>query len=170
MTAPTDNLPVRRRSDAEILRALKHYLIRREAGVLFNRACREADIQPDTVKRYRANHPDFAEAEQAAITAGVELAEEVLQGKAMGGDFPSLSKFLEANSEKYQKQTLTERQTIVVISADNALEKVQALKEELMRRKRDVPAGVVGKNPFIREPGERTPSPDDDVVDAEILD
>lgn len=167
---PTDNLPIRRRSDAEILRALKHYLVRREAGALFNRACREADISPDTVKRYRANHPDFAEAEQAAITAGVELAEEVLQTKAMDGDYSSLSKFLEANSEKYQKQTLTERQTIVVISADNALERVQALKEELMRRKRDVPAGVVGKNPFIRDPGERVPTLDDDIVDAEIVD
>lgn len=170
MTAPTDNLPVKRRSDAEILRALKHYLLRREAGVLFNRACREADVSPDTVKNYRRNHPDFAEAEQVAIAAGMELAEEVLQTKAMGGDYQSLSRFLEANSEKYQKQTLTERQTVVVISADNALEKVQLLKEELMRRRRDIPAGVVGKNPFIRDPGGRAPNPDDDIVDAEIID
>ena len=170
MTAPTDNLPVRRRSDAEILRSLKHYLVRREAGTLFHRACREADVSPDTVKNYRRNHPDFAEAEQVAIAAGMELAEEVLQTKAMDGDFQSLSRFLEANDPKYQKQTLTERQTVVVISSDNLLDKVQTLKEELQRRKRDIPAGVVGKNPFIRDPGERAPSPDDDIVDAEVMD
>lgn len=170
MTAPTDNLPVRRRSDAEILRSLKHYLLKREQGALFNRACREADVLPDTVKSYRRNHPDFAEAERVAIAAGVELAEEVLQGKAMEGDYQSLSKFLEANDTKYQKQTLTERQTVVVISSDNALEKVQLLKEELERRRRDTPAGVVGKNPFIRSRTDIVPTRDDDVVDAEIID
>lgn len=136
--------------------------------MLFNKACRISGIDADTVRRYRRDHPDFAEAERAAEQAGIELAEEVLQDKAMDGDYQSLSKFLEANSEKYQKQTLTERQTVVIISADNALEKVQLLKEELMRRKRDIPAGVVGKNPFLRS--EPAPSGDEDIIDAEIVD
>ena len=164
--APANNLPAKRKSDAEILRSLKHYLARREEGALFHKACRVSDISPDTIKRYRKDHPDFAEAERAAEAAGIELAEEVLQVKAMEGDYQSLSKFLEANDEKYQKRTITERQTVVVISADNALEKVQMLKEELMRRQRDIPESVVGRNPFLRQ--DKVPE-DRDVVDAEIL-
>lgn len=170
MTAPSDNLPIKRtrQSDAEILRGLKHYLVRREGGALFNRACREAGLNQNTVKRYRGDHPDFAEAEQVAIAAGLELAEEVLQDKAMDGDYQSLNRFLEANSEKYQPQRGGERTTVVVISADNALEKIQLLREELQRRRRDIPEGVVGKNPFIRDPSEHHDQ-DDDIVDAEVM-
>jgi hypothetical protein len=169
----SDNLPVKRtrQSDAEILRGLKHYLVRREGGILFHRACREAGIKPETVKRYRQDHPDFAEAEQVACAAGIELAEEVLKDKAMDGDYQSLARFLEANDEKYQRQVATsERQTVVIISADNALEKVQLLKEELLRRQRDIPEGVVGKNPFMR-PDRQAPGyvDADGVEDAEIL-
>jgi hypothetical protein len=168
----SDNLPVKRTrdSDAEILRKLKHYLVRREEGKLFHAACRESDVSPDTVKRYRKDHPDFAEAEHAAASAGIELAEEVLQDKAMDGDYQSLAKFLEANDDKYKKQNITERQTLVVISADNALEKVQILKEELERRRRDIPEGVVGTNPFLRADKQAPSDPDDSYIDAEIVD
>lgn len=169
MPPASDNLPVKRKSDAELLRSLKHYLVRREHGVLFHRACREANVSPDTVKRYRKDHPDFAEAEANACSEGIELSEEVLQTKAMDGDYQSLAKFLEANDDKYKKQNITERQTLVVISADNALEKVQLLKEELLRRQRDIPEGVVGRNPFIRQDVPTPHNPDDDIVDAVII-
>lgn len=165
---PTDNLPVKRKSDAEILRSLKHYLLKREAGLLFHEACRLVGVDPSTVKSYRKNHPDFADAERHAVAAGVELAEAKLRDKAMDGDYQSLAKFLEANDDKYNKQTITERQTIVVISADNSLEKVQALREELERRKRDLPPSVVGRNPFLRQDREKFTA-DDDIVDAEVI-
>ena len=171
MPPASDNLPVKRtrQSDAEILRGLKHYLVRREGGILFHRACREAGGTPATVTRYRKDHPDFAEAEQVAVSAGLELTEEVLKAKADAGDFNSLAKFLEANDEKYQKRVAgSERSVVVVISADNALEKVQLLREELERRRRDMPAGVRGKNPFVRDQAERFET-DDDIVDAEIM-
>lgn len=166
MPPASDNLPVKRTSDADRLRALKHYLVRRESGVLFHRACREAGVKPDIVSRYRNDHPDFRDAEEIAIASGLELTEEVLKDKADNGDFNSLSKFLEANDPKYRKQVAgNERQVLVVISADNALEKVQMLREELERRRRDMPESVRGKNPFVREQAERFPN----IVDTDVV-
>ena len=163
---PGDNLPARRRSDADILRSLKHYLRRREEGKLFYEACRMAGVGPDTVKRYRRDHPDFAEAERVAISEGVEMAEKVLRDKAHDGDMQALTKFLEANDERYRKTNVTERSTVVVISADNSLEKVQLLKEQLQRRQREMPEAARGVNPFVQR---ETFTSDDDIVDAEIV-
>ena len=164
MAAPANKLPVKSRmTDEKRLRAMKHYLLLREAGMLFYEACKSAGLEPSVVTGYRSRHPDFAEAEAQARSAGVEIIEQRLRDKAVEGDYQSIKTFLEANDDRYGKNSHTERSTVVIISADNAIERVQNLREELIRRQRDIPDRVLGINPFFsRQPA--------DIVEAEIVD
>ncbi len=160
----TSNLPakVTRATDDLTLRRLKRYLLLLEQGHLQHEATRMAELSPGTLREWRQKNPQFKEAESDAKAQGVERYERILADKALEGDYQSLAKFLEANDpEKYNKRvTREDRVAIVVVDATTALGRIQALREELERRDRDIPLAARNTNPWIN---------DGEIIDAEVI-
>lgn len=170
-------LPIKSRNhaaEAELLRKLKRYLILREDGVLLHAALRQVGLTFEELKRERSRNPQFVEAEKVSTAAGVELVEEQLQAKALKGDYQAMSKFLEANDERYAPKRGSDHHTVLVVpvNAGNALDRIAQLREELERRRNDMPEQFLGKNPFVRDPAERRDEyeADEDIVEAEVVD
>lgn len=170
-----NNLPVRKGPDsareAETLRKLKRYLLLREEHVLFHAACKQAGVSAETVKKYRRENPQFAEAEAVAISAGVENAEAVLQRKALDGDYQSLKAYLEANDEKYAPKRADERHSVLIVpvNAGNLMDRIANLREELQRRANDMPGIFRETNPFVDHADAHETIIETDIVDAEVV-
>jgi hypothetical protein len=124
-----------------------------------------------TVQEHRRNNAQFADAEKTAKAEGVEKAEQRLVDLVEKDNLQAIDIFLKANDEKYAPKRIDQHNSLIIvpITAGNALERIQMLREELERRDRDIPSGFRDTNPFLNP--DIDPITDDEVIiDAEIVD